>query len=196
MSFVQPGGSRSTKEDAADASSVKHHETIATTAEPSDIHASAALPTAHIPNTTNTVPTLHWDTNPLTSITEPPSVLPSPEVDRKKSNKRKRATKESHSEVPETGSADITRNSKEANELPRQTQTQTPIEHARKASTSKAMATKESSASVSGTQIGLYRCILFVPVLLKLLQDTKAKETQSTAGNLLIPGDSFVPFPR
>jgi len=115
---------------------------------------------------------------------------------KKLSKTRKKVTKESFLEVPETGSANITRNFEEANELPRKTQT--PMEHARQASKLKAMAAtpaKESPASVNGTQIGLYRLFL-IPVLLKLLPDTKAKETQSTAGDLPVPGNSFDPFPR
>jgi len=197
VSFVQPDGSRSAEEDVADTSSVKHHETIATTTEPLEIHSSTVLPPAHVPNSTSTAPTLHWDTNPSTSIAEPSTVPPPQEVNGKKLSKtRKKVTKESFLEVPETGSANITRNFEEANELPRKTQT--PMEHARQASKLKAMAAtpaKESPASVNGTQIGLYRLFL-IPVLLKLLPDTKAKETQSTAGDLPVPGNSFDPFPR
>ena len=183
MSFVQPDGSRSAEEGAADASSVQHHAIIATTLEPSDIHASAALPPAYVPNsTTSTALTLHGDTNTSTSITEP-SFVPSPQEGKKSNKRRKKATKESLLEVPETGSADVIR--KEADEPSRQTQTS--MGHAQQASTPKAVVAtpaKESSVSISGTQIGLYRCIFLIPVLLKFLLNAKAKETQPSTGNL------------
>jgi len=183
VSFVQPDGSRSAEEGAADASSVQHHAIIATTLEPSDIHASAALPPAYVPNsTTSTALTLHGDTNTSTSITEP-SFVPSPQEGKKSNKRRKKATKESLLEVPETGPADVTQ--KEADEPLRQTRT--PMEHAQQASTPKAVVAtpaKESSVSISGTQIGLYRCIFLIPVLLKFLLNAKAKETQPSTGNL------------
>jgi len=186
VSFVQPDGSKSAEENAADAPSVKHHETIATTTEPSDIYASAALPPAHVPNsTTSTAPTLHGDINPLTSIITEPSSVPPPQEGKKPNKRRRKATKESLLKVPEIGSADVTR--KEADEPPRQTQTS--MEHAQQASTLKAMVAtpaKESSASVSGAQIGLYRCISLIPVFLKLFLDAKVKETQPSTGNLPI----------